>query len=556
MLAALVVILAQVMPGNTHGVEVFHPGHRAELVMRLHRYDHSGMEAMHEEEDKWHRKEFQARSHFLQVSPQQAFALQEHHKLAMEELTGRPNASSLLQERLAPQLRRARRHLQYHDQQGIVKENAPAVTGMSNLDSQYVGPLGAGTALAPKGCTSPGGQSLVYVQTLYGEEGSSIHQDTTCHVVDQSIVWVVFDTGSTNMWVSSDLCKNGPCTRRGRNRYDHTLSTTYADPEHGVFLNIEFGTGRISGPQAVDDFHVGPFTVYSQTFGMIQKQEGKVFEEVPFEGILGLAFPQMSANGVTPFFDNIIDQKALQKNEFAFYFSPNNPAANAVFWGGVDPKFYTGKIEYFNVVDPFYWSTVLESFKIGGEELLGLVKPRRVKKNGFAFLQTKKPKVVFDSGTTFFTAEDGLFEKVMERLPAANCDDITADSHPSIVYRLRNTAGELRDFELTSEQYMIASAKDGPSRCSPAFMRINIPTEHGPGMVLGEVFMRHFYSVFDRGNGHPASARIGLAKARHGEHVNKHLSELTKNQARFEGMRGLDDNRKAAKEASDSWFGT
>ena len=31
----------------------------------------------------------------------------------------------------------------------------------------------------------------------------------------------------------------------------------------------------------------------------------KVFEEIPFEGILGLAFPSMSARHVTPFFDNV-----------------------------------------------------------------------------------------------------------------------------------------------------------------------------------------------------------------------------------------------------------
>ncbi len=31
--------------------------------------------------------------------------------------------------------------------------------------------------------------------------------------------------------------------------------------------------GKISGPQGVDDFHVGPFTVFKQTFGMIEVQE-------------------------------------------------------------------------------------------------------------------------------------------------------------------------------------------------------------------------------------------------------------------------------------------
>ncbi|CAK0898266.1 unnamed protein product, partial [Prorocentrum cordatum] len=136
-------------------------------------------------------------------------------------------------------------------------------------------------------------------------------------------------------------------------------------------LHIEFGTGRIDGPQAVEDFHVGPFTVYNQTFGMIQVQDGKVFEEVPFEGILGLGFPSMSANGVTPFFDNVVKQKTLSKSEFSFYFSRESKAGNAVFWGGVDPAFYSEPIEYFHVDDPYYWSVPLLSFKIGNQTMLG-----------------------------------------------------------------------------------------------------------------------------------------------------------------------------------------
>merc|ERR1719242_1605239 len=107
---------------------------------------------------------------------------------------------------------------------------------------------------------------------------------------------------------------------------------------------------------------------------MIAEQKGGPFDSLPFEGILGLAFPSMSANGVTPFFDNVIAQKALPRNEFAFYFSLENPAANAIFWGGNDPRFYNGPIEYFRVVDPHYWSLDLKSFQIDSEDYLP---PRR-----------------------------------------------------------------------------------------------------------------------------------------------------------------------------------
>ena len=78
---------------------------------------------------------------------------------------------------------------------------------------------------------------------------------------------------------------------------------------------------NVVGQQGRDDFHVGPFTVKRQTFGMIEEENGDAFKSIPFEGILGLAFPSMSANGVTTFFDNVMDQKVLKSNEFSFYFN-------------------------------------------------------------------------------------------------------------------------------------------------------------------------------------------------------------------------------------------
>jgi pepsin A len=364
---------------------------------------------------------------------------------------------------------------------------------------------------------------------------STMENGKACHAEDQSQIWVVFDTGSTNIWVASDLCKTGACAKKGRRRYDHTLSDTYQVPESQLQLNIQFGTGKISGPQAIEDIHVGPYTVYNQTIGMIQEQTGKVFDEVPFEGILGLAFPAMSANGVTPFFDNVVNQHVLKRNEFGFYFSLDSPAANAAFWGGVDPAFYKGKIEYFNVTDPYYWSLNLHSFKIGDDIILGEGAPKKP-----SLLEEKRSgegkrslSAIVDTGTTFFTAEDGTYEEVMRRIPAKLCSAITETSHPPLTYRLEAASGEPRDFVLKNTQYMTTSTKQGKEKamCSPSFMKINIPEKHGPAMVLGEVFLRHYFSVFDRSEG--TQGAVGFAPAAHGKEVDQHLKKLTARQPAF-----------------------
>jgi len=506
-------------------------GSQTPHVTRLHRYDHSGKAAMLEAEEEWLLKGSSTPHHqagYVQLSGQQTSALQMHHAAHAEiQKVGLPAETSTSAATLRGSM-------------------ATQATGLSNLNSQYVGPIGVGSVIQPSGCERSlvdGGTSLVYVQHSVDSNSSASASRNACHMEDESLVWVVFDTGSTNLWVSSDLCRQGPCAHAGRSQYHHLRSVSYKKPSALVQLKIRFGTGEIRGPQAVDDLHVGPFTVKNQTFGMIEVQDGEVFEEVPFEGILGLAFPSMSAGGVTPFFDNVIEQRALGRNEFSFYFSRDVPAANAIFWGGADDAFFTGPMTYFNVTDPHYWSVDLLSFRIGSEELLG---SRNVTVAGGSFLehglqqaplqQRKRPKAIVDTGTTFFTAESGLFDTVMRRLPPTKCSGLSADSHPPITYTLQSSVGKEVDFSLSSEEYMVADGSGEDALCSPAFMRIDIPAAHGPAMILGEVFLRYYFSTFDRGDGKSASARVGLARASHGEEVLARLKTLTQQQPVFHGQ--------------------
>jgi len=482
-------------------------------VTRLHRYDHSGPEAVVQAEARWLAATDEAPSPsvpaFVQLSAKQMEWLQEHHAQVMAQSH---QTVSLHAQRTSP--------------------SGPAITRMSSLASQYVGPLNIGTVTSPAGCAGSQAASLLYLP-----KGDASSQVQTCHIEEQSQIWAVFDTGSTNLWVSSDLCIKGPCTKKERRRYNHSLSQTYASPQQADRLHVQFGTGALTGPMAVDDFHIGPFTVYNQTFAMIQEQTGAVFEQVPFEGILGLAFPSMSANGVTPFFDNVVQQKALKSNSFAFYFSLNNPSANAIFWGGWDSKFHEGGVEYFKVVDEYYWSLALKSFQIGGHELLGDGTPTTRK--GSVMLQSgsgsadapRPPRAIIDTGTTLFTASGATFAKVMERVPPVPCKEMNNATHPMMLFRLENEDGDLKDFELKNTQYMTADSTG--SQCSPGFMKIDIPKEHGPGLIFGEIFLRHFFAVFDRRSGGSGDSRVGFARAAHGKGVDQHLKDLTKTQPVF-----------------------
>jgi len=516
-LAAVSSNTESVVADRVHRQKVHRPEWGHMHVTRLHRNDHAGIDAIKEAEARWHAGEPSSQERFLQLSKPQLEWLHEHHRRsALVQMTSLVHSRPSLRSIQSHSLRAGARHAA----QATISAELPT-TMLSSLDSQYVGPIGIGTVSRPEGCKS---SLLQYVPHSLSDIKSQ-----TCHAEEQTEVFVVFDTGSTNLWVASDLCTSGGCANKDRNRYNHSLSQTYSEPEAPSDLHVQFGTGSLDGPVGVDDLHVGPFTVYNQSFGLIESAEGAVFESLPLEGILGLAFPNMAAKGSSPFFDTIIKQKALKNNKFAFYFSLSNPSANAIFWGDVDSDFHSEPISYHKVTDPFYWSVDLLSFQIGGKEMLGDGKHAQPAGSSLLEVELSTPKAIVDTGTTFFTAGGELYDKIVEALPASQCDTLTEKTHPTMLFRLQNTEGKAVDYKLTNDQYMASAG----SYCSPAFMKIDIPSKHGPGMILGEVFLRHYLAVFDRGDGEQDHAQVGFAKSVHGEHVDKRLKDLTHNQATF-----------------------
>jgi len=365
---------------------------------------------------------------------------------------------------------------------------------LTNLkDSQYVGPIGVGT----KSDNAP-----------------------------ESYINVVFDTGSTNLWVGSVLCRDYVC--RDRHKYDNAKSLTYVSPPSDSFpLDITFGTGELSGPQAVDSLSVGEYTVKNQTFAMIEHEIGSIFSQIPFEGILGLAFPSMAADGHVPFFDNVMKQNVLKgRNEFSFFFTKLPEQASAIFFGGVDKRFYDGEIRMFPVVQEHYWAIELMDFLIGGESYA--VEPAREYFSFFDSTGPSRPKdsgrrverLIIDTGTTYFTAPPGIFDKILKLIPGNTCDK-TKD-YPDITYKLVDENGVQFDLVVPPSVYMVT---DDGRYCEPSFMAIDVPSEYGPAFLLGEVFMRHWHTTFDRGDGSDRSAFVGFALAKHDSDAVRELEQ-------------------------------
>jgi len=59
----------------------------------------------------------------------------------------------------------------------------------------------------------------------------------------------------------------------------------------------------------------------TQLFALSTSEPGQFFVYVKFDGILGLGYPSLAADGITPVFDNMVNESLLEQNLFSVYLS-------------------------------------------------------------------------------------------------------------------------------------------------------------------------------------------------------------------------------------------
>ena len=115
---------------------------------------------------------------------------------------------------------------------------------------------------------------------------------------------VVFDTGSSNLWVPSTRCSSIACMLH--NKYDAGKSKTYR--ENGTEFEITYGSGSLTGVVSNEKLRLGDLTIENQDFVESVKEPGFAFVMGKFDGIMGMGYDTISVNKMTPPFYNLVDQ--------------------------------------------------------------------------------------------------------------------------------------------------------------------------------------------------------------------------------------------------------
>uniref|UniRef100_A0A8C9XXY2 Progastricsin n=1 Tax=Sander lucioperca TaxID=283035 RepID=A0A8C9XXY2_SANLU len=305
---------------------------------------------------------------------------------------------------------------------------------------------------------------------------------------------VLFDTGSSNLWVDSTYCNTQACN--AHTKFDPQQSSTFSANGQSVYL--PYGAGSLYGQLGYDSVNVGGIVVTNQEIGLSTQEPSQPFLAAKFDGILGLAYPAISAGGQTPVMDNMISQNLLNADIFAFYLSRGGQQGSELSFGGVDNSMYQGQIYWTPVTAETYWQIGVQGsvFEINGQE------------TGWC---SQGCQSIVDTGTSQLTAPSQFLANIMQAIGAqqsqygmymVDCSQI--NNLPTLSFVISGTA-----FPLPPSAYIEQQNQNGYQFCSVSITPTYLPSQNGqPLWIFGDVFLREYYSVYDRTNN-----RVGFASA-------------------------------------------
>jgi len=291
---------------------------------------------------------------------------------------------------------------------------------------------------------------------------------------------VIYDTGSSVLWIPSQSCHYNTSACTTKDLYNHGASSTYV--ANGNPLTIFYGTGSMSGILSYDTVTVGGIAIPNQIFGEANYL-ASFFMNQPFDGILGLAFSALYPS-ITPVFDNMINMGLVSSSVFSVYLDNNPGDKNSVLiLGGVDQAYFTPPIQYIPLVKTgnnfAYYSVLFYGITINGVEQTGC--------------SVNAPCTgIIDTGSSdIFIPSQAALQNIVNTINFKQTNCVGLAALPSLVVAFQGATGTVSLTVPSSAYVGVVTA----GQCE-----LGIGSTGSTFWIFGDAFIRNFYTVFDRTN--------------------------------------------------------
>ncbi|KAL1407504.1 hypothetical protein Q8F55_006937 [Vanrija albida] len=314
-------------------------------------------------------------------------------------------------------------------------------------------------------------------------------------------IQIIPDTGSSDLWVFSDLC-----TTCGEHPVFHSKkSSTFTFS--GGWRNQSYGSGGASEQLGKDTVSLGGWTVKEQDIALFASGDVADVLRAPIGGIMGLAWRYLAAEHTTPWW-----QKAgpnWPEPVFAFHFGGRGPAGNlsahdttgvvptradagSLTFGGLDKALYTGDVHYVNSTHD-WWRITLDALSVGGRAV------------NVTNVWGDLPSMAVDTGTSGIFLPRQFCEEILELIPGASAsgDDYFLPCDTQVTLEL-TFDGVKYPF---SAQSLVGGRVTGKSNVCDALLNASVSQP-----ILGLSFLKSVYTVFRPDP--PAVGFATLAQAR------------------------------------------
>ncbi|KAF7727667.1 hypothetical protein EC973_007325 [Apophysomyces ossiformis] len=298
-----------------------------------------------------------------------------------------------------------------------------------------------------------------------------------------------FDTGSSDIWVPSTNC-----TRCGSHAlFNPALSSTFSQPAGNNTWQLQYGDGStVRGVGGQDTLDLGGLKAKDQVIGLVDMETMDLAQDTYLDGIFGLGFPSLSYTGLkTPVVEALRQQGVVDRSIVSFWLGRSKDAGRGeVMFGASNPAHYEGELKYVPVSHQKYWQVDLTDVSLDGKSIM----------NGTG----AGIGAIMDTGTTLIVLPTQLSRTIHSAISGAKYSarygwrvPCKPTGNQKVVFKFGQNEFPLDFKDLARE----LSPLDDPSLCFSGIAEAPVSLA-----IIGDTFLRRYYSVFDYEN-----SRVGLA---------------------------------------------